>query len=490
MKQRHFGIFRRITIMVFTLTAALGALFILITYLAAMHFYQASTQLLNKDVAAHIAMFTSPFEDNGLNKQKADSVFQNAMVISPSAEVYFLDTTGMVMYFHASPKDIKRWHIPLGNIHRYIASGGKLYIKNDDPRDPDNERIFSAAVVNGKAGKLGYIYVIFGSSEYRNATQMLYKSHVGNLALEAFIFIIIISAGAGFLYVNNLQKRFTKMIRVLERFQNGDFEARLHISEKDEMGMVAQSFNKMADQLVYNIHRLTNSEQERKNLIVNISHDLRTPLSVARGYTETLLIKRESKEISEQEQTEYISLIISKIQQVENMVRQLFDLSKMESAAFEFQKEPFIFSEVLQELVKAFALSAAEKQIQIECMNCTDASWINADIRLMERVIQNLVVNAVSYTPKEGKIRIMLERTDEELVFTIDNEGPPLPDDLIRWLNASEENNTVKKPSKSTIGLSIVKRILYLHEYAFEVKKESGYGNRFSFHMMIYQFAD
>jgi signal transduction histidine kinase len=160
----------------------------------------------------------------------------------------------------------------------------------------------------------------------------------------------------------------------------------------------------------------------------------------------------------------------------------------MESAAFEFQKEPFIFSEVLQELVKAFALSAAEKQIQIECINCTDASWINADIRLMERVIQNLVVNAVSYTPKEGKIRIMLERTDEELVFIIENEGPPLPDDLIQWLNTPEENTTVKKPSKSTIGLSIVKRILYLHQYAFNVKKERGYGNRFSFHMMIYQF--
>jgi signal transduction histidine kinase len=172
---------------------------------------------------------------------------------------------------------------------------------------------------------------------------MLFKSHISNLAAEAFLFIIIVSASTGFLYVNHLQKRFNKMIHVLERFQGGDTAARLHVSEKDEMGLVAKSFNSMADQLVYNINRLTTSEQERKNLIVNISHDLRTPLSVARGYTETLLI---SKDISADEQAEYIKLIIAKIQQVENMVRKLFDLSKMESAAFEVYREPFIFSHI------------------------------------------------------------------------------------------------------------------------------------------------
>ncbi|MDQ3681661.1 MAG: hypothetical protein M3352_01145, partial [Bacteroidota bacterium] len=91
--------FRRITFLVFSLITVLGLLFILITYLATTHYHQASTQLLNREVAAHIAKFTSPFENDGINKQKADSVFHNAMVISPSAEVYFLDTTGKVMAY-------------------------------------------------------------------------------------------------------------------------------------------------------------------------------------------------------------------------------------------------------------------------------------------------------------------------------------------------------------------------------------------------------
>ncbi len=116
MKNRNFTIFRRFAIMIFGLTAVLSLLFIIITYLTTNYYHQASTQLLNKDVASHIAEFTSPFSESGINKQKADSVFKNAMVLSPNAEVYFLDTTGKVIAFHAPEKEIIEWMIPLAPI--------------------------------------------------------------------------------------------------------------------------------------------------------------------------------------------------------------------------------------------------------------------------------------------------------------------------------------------------------------------------------------
>jgi hypothetical protein len=93
MKTKTFSLFSRILLLVFTLITVLSITFMFIAYWAVIHFYQASTQLLNKDVAAHIARFTSPFDQDGLNRQKADSVFYQAMVISPSVDVYFLDTT-------------------------------------------------------------------------------------------------------------------------------------------------------------------------------------------------------------------------------------------------------------------------------------------------------------------------------------------------------------------------------------------------------------
>ena len=128
-----------------------------ITYFSTVNCHEASTQLLNKDVAAHIAKLTSPFTIKGIDKKKADSVFYDAMVLSPSAEVYFLDTVGKVIAYHADENDIKQWTLPLDNIKKLIASQGKEYIKSTDQRDPGNSKIFSAAEVYNGSQLLGYI---------------------------------------------------------------------------------------------------------------------------------------------------------------------------------------------------------------------------------------------------------------------------------------------------------------------------------------------
>src|SRR6267142_6226265 len=121
MKPLRMVRFPRTWLIVILLIALLGLLFTGITWFATTNFYETSTQLLNKDVAAHIARFTSPYGREGFDRRKADSVFYDAMVISPSAEVYFLDTTGRVIYFHGKPEEIKEWEVSLGPIERYLA---------------------------------------------------------------------------------------------------------------------------------------------------------------------------------------------------------------------------------------------------------------------------------------------------------------------------------------------------------------------------------
>jgi hypothetical protein len=183
MKAKNFSIFRRIIILVFVLITVLGVLFMGITYYATTHFHLASTQLLNKDVAAHIVKFASPYDGTEINKRRADSVFKNAMIISPSAEVYFLDPAGNVLDFYGPTKNIKLWKVSLKNIDKYIASKGQEYIKAPDPRDPSYPKIISAAEVRNGSKKYGYIYVILGSNEYRTVSDMLFSSHVSNLAI-------------------------------------------------------------------------------------------------------------------------------------------------------------------------------------------------------------------------------------------------------------------------------------------------------------------
>jgi signal transduction histidine kinase len=486
MQKRRLGIIRRISIMVFAIITGLCILFISITYLSTTNFHQASTQLLNKDVAAHIATFTSPFQNDSINTKKADSVFYNAMVLSPSAEVYFLDTSGKVIAYHAKKADIKQWNLPLTNLKKLIASKGEAYIKGPDPKDPGNDKIFSAAEVIGKSGNLGYIYVILASNK---SVSNLLSSYVGSFLVKVFFIIIALSILIAFLYLRRIERSFNDVMLVLDKFQNGDLEARFKTKEHNDLGEITQAFNKMADLLVYNINSLKKSEKERKNFITNISHDLRTPLSIARGYIETLMIKKSNNDLSISEQETYVHIILNKIQQMDEMVNQLFELSRIDAVEFKAAKEPFVLSEIVQEMVKNFQLIAKQKNIDLKCTQCQYHVWINADVSMMERVVQNLVQNAVNNTPENGVIQIALSIENEELILKIQNTGRPMPEDLLKWINNSKEENrlTADWSSTSGIGLLIVKKILQLHGSYLKAYTDNNTGNIFTFGMPIYK---
>lgn len=487
MKERQFGIFRRMVILVFSVITVLGILFIVITYLATTNYHQASTQLLNKDVAAHIAEFTSPFDKDGINKQKADSVFHDAMVLSPSAEVYFLDTAGKVIAFHAPQAEIRLWTIPLANINKYIATQGQEYMKAPDPKDPSHPKIFSAAEVYGKTKKLGYTYVILDSKSSENIMGTLLDSHISSLAIKVFIAIIVLSLIISIFYLMRIRKSFNRLIDVLQRFEGGDYTARFQVDEKDDLAPVTHAFNNMADLLAQNINNLTKSEWERKDFIAIISHDLRTPLAIARGYAETILITENEKKTREEQRREYMQLILQKIHQVETMVKQLFELSKIEAAEFKPRKEPFVLAEIVQEIINTFQLRAAEKNISLRCTQCQYHVWVAADVGMMERVVQNLVDNAIKNTPEGGTIQVSIVLDNQNLIFSVANTGSPLPEDLLQWINSFKENRGLlgKRPAKLGLGLLIVQKILLLHDSSLEAYIQEGSRNIFNFLMPV-----
>lgn len=475
MKPKSSTIFSRIILLIAGLITALGAVFVVITYIVATNYYESSTQLLNKDVAGHIAEFTAPFNAQGLNKRKADSVFHDAMVLSPNSEVYFLDTTGAVIDYYEKSKQpsIRLWNVSLDIVRRHIAAGNQDYIKGPDPRDPAKPKIFSAAEVRRGDKKLGYIYVILASSEARQVASMLLSNHVIILSIVTFSCIIVLSLLLSFLYVRRIQRRFNRVVDVLERFQQGDYDARFKIHRQDGLGPIKSAFNTMADMLVYHINRLTKSEADRKAFITGITHDLRNPLSVAGGYAETLLIKGADGGLTTSQSQEYTQLILQKLRQVEHLVEQLHELSAMESPAFSPHREPFMFSEVLNEIAHNFQPGADAKSITIDCERCEDDAYINADISMMERVIQNLMANAVSYSPEKSSIVAELSREGAMLVFSVKNKSPLLPARFLNWLSSNSADTVMDSfPEKPAIGLTIVKRILQLHDYRLSVTQQ------------------
>jgi len=488
MKTRKLTIFRRFAAVIVSLITILGLLFITITYLATTNYHQASTQLLNKDIAKHLAAFTTAFTPSGINKKIADSVFKNAMVLNPSAEVYFLDNNGKVIYYHALDQEIKQWTIDLKPLKKYIAADGTQYTKAINPKHPEQQQIFSAAAIGSKQNPQGFIYVVLGSNKSENITELLWGSHILKLAIQTFIVIILLSFLVSFLYIQRMRKNFQQMISVLERFEGGDYSARFDRNVQNELEPVTAAFNKMADLLAKTISKLTKAEQDRKNFIATISHDLRTPMSIARGYTETLLLNREKGDISAEDQEYYSRLIYSKMLQIENMVRQLFELSRMEAVEFEPHIEPFVLSEIVQEAINGSQLVAAENNVDLQCTQCLYHVWVNADISMMERVVQNLVDNALKNTLPGGQIQAAISVERDWVIFSIDNTAPPLPQDLLQWINLNTEGDALleRRPQKSGLGLVIVQKILHLHHTLLKASRQ-GHRNQFTFRLPVYR---
>ncbi|MBB3054327.1 HAMP domain-containing sensor histidine kinase [Mucilaginibacter gotjawali] len=483
MKTKSTGIFSRIGVFVFLVITTLGVLFVVVTYNATSDYFQASTQLLNKDVAANIARLSAPFSKDGIDHKKADSVFNSTMIISPNTEVYFLDTMGNVKYYYAPDSLIKERKVPVAQIEAYLSDHLHL-IKNADPRDPGNPKIFSAAPVSFQNQKIGYIYVILAGMEYRSVAEFVFKSQVGGWATKVFFIIILATVVFSLLYTSRLQKRFNHVIYVLDQFKVGNLNVRFNIEQKDEFFPIADAFNKMVAMLDENFTRLKLLESERKNFLANISHDLRTPLAVARGYTETLLIETTA---SREEQVSHLEMIQNKIMQVEKLVLQLFELSKMESVNFTPQKEPFVFSEILQEVIKGAEFQARKKNITIRCENCEDSSLIDADISMMERVVQNLLENAVKYTNENGYIKVVLSREPGKLIVLLENNGKLITGELLDWIKNSAADAAMHRPKQAGLGLALVKRILYLHGFDFNAGIADDNYNRFIISINSYQ---
>ncbi|RYU89600.1 GHKL domain-containing protein [Mucilaginibacter terrigena] len=283
------------------------------------------------------------------------------------------------------------------------------------------------------------------------------------------------------LYFKRLQKNFNSFICTIERFREGDYEARFDARVPNELHSIMLAFNSLADRLHRNIQELKQSEDERKDFIANISHDLRTPLSVAKGYTETLLLQGKLNP----QAIEHLQLVEHKIQVVENLVMQLFELSKLESVEFKAQREPFVIAEVMKEIVTSWVLPAEAKHIKLECLGCEGSYMIFADVSMLEKVIRNLMGNAVSYTPENGFIKVELHKKSTDLILQFSNSGPKVPADLIEWINRTDKGSGIlKRPARSGLGLAIVKRILELHDYEFAITTNRH--NQFTIRMKLY----
>ncbi len=215
----------------------------------------------------------------------------------------------------------------------------------------------------------------------------------------------------------------------------------------------------------------------RKELIANVSHDLRTPIAVMRGYVETLLMKINST--SSKDREKYLNIILNSTEKLSILIGQLFEFSKLESQQIQPQKEPFQINELLSSSLEEYQVLANRKGVQL-AMDCPENTpVVYADISLIERVIQNLMDNALKFTPEKGKIQVYVTGDDQKVEVSITDTGSGITEEQQTVIFDRHEKD--KNSNGAGLGLAIVKKIVELHEGVISVKSELGKGTQFIF---------
>jgi len=227
---------------------------------------------------------------------------------------------------------------------------------------------------------------------------------------------------------------------------------------------------------------LKQTDALRRELIANVSHDLRSPLASIRGYLETVIMKKDTLDPREHEK--YLNIILNNTVMLSQLVEELFELSKLDAKQIKPQLETFSLSELVQDVVLKYRPHADEAGIQLDSAMPSEALNIKADIGLIERALSNLIENAIKYTPEKGVVKVALTDADQAVRFVVSDTGAgiaeeDLPHVFDRYYRGKQ--NKTRKPGGTGLGLAISKKILQLHRSDIQVESQLNVGTRFMF---------
>jgi len=466
----------------------ISVVYIYIAAFTAEMYYQEASQRLNQELAQHIAEEHEFFTDGETNQEVLKNIFHNIMVINPNIEVYLLDTEGKILSYFAPNKEIVLDKVPLEPIEEFLEVGDSTFVMGVDPKNEHGEKTFSAAEVYEGNILRGYIYVILGGEDYEDAAQFVFGSYILRLGVRSMTITIIAAALLSLVAIGLITKNMRKIVSVVRRFKEGDLNARIKFKSKGELGEFAGSFNEMADTIVKNIDEIKTMDNLRRELVANVSHDLRTPLATIQGYIETILIKADT--LSEEERKKYMHTIFNSTERLKNLVSELFELSKLEARETKPKLEPFSLAELVQDIQQKNSLLAEEKNIKLEVKFPYDLPMVYADIGMMEKVIQNLLDNAIKFTQANGNVLIKLTPEKKEILVEIQDTGQGIhQDELLHIFDRYQRNqrSNQKENEGLGLGLAIVKRIMEVHELEIDVNSIPEKGTNFSFKIPIHK---
>lgn len=394
-----------------------------------------------------------------------------------SSSIFIFDTKGNVIYTSnqssASENDkistIPDRHIAIdttGIVDKILSSQNNRISYNLKVEKLKTELfVYGKIIPNTDA-----CFVIVASIDPIDATTTVVQSQLVYITIIALLIASIISVFLS----RRLSRPISKMNDTAKKLAVGNYEVVFEKAGYQEM-------DDLADTLNYATSELARTDKVKRELIANVSHDLRTPLTMIKAYSEMI---RDLSGDNKEKREEHLKVIIDETDRLTRLVNDMMDLSKIESGVSDIIKDVFNFSEVAKSMTNNFKSIYENENCKI-ILDCPDEIYANADRTKIEQVLYNLIGNAINHSGNDNKeIKIKVTTNLKRIkVQVIDNGEGIAKEDLAHiWDRYYKASKSFKRSSSgSGLGLSIVKNILTKHESDFGVYSTVGKGSTFWF---------
>lgn len=487
-------LFAKLSIALLVIVGGMGTAFFFIDRVNTQTYYDELSQNLNAPIAMYVTDQRQLITEGVADLESLRDLAGHAMVINPTAEIYLLDIDGNILGHNLPEETVLASSIDLAPVLTLVDGQARFPLYGDDPRNASKQKVFSAWPVSSEAGTEGYLYVVLGGEKYEVLASNIGDSYAARSSIFAIAAIALLTAIVGLLVFGLLTRRLKRLNTEMRRVTASDFvdepELANASSDGDEIDQLSSAFVDMSAQIRSQIYQLTENDRLRRELVSNISHDLRTPLTAMQGYIETLIIKSDS--MSAEDRERYLRIAQKHTVRLGTLIGDLFELSKLDAASVTPSVESFSLPELIQDIAQEFQIESERKNITLHVEVDEASQDTMGDIGLIQRVLENLVRNAIQFTPAGGEVTISISERKNSFAIAVSDSGPGIAEEDVprifdRFYRARDGEEA--RSDSSGLGLAIVKRILDLHDSRILVVSKINAGTRFEFELPICQQA-
>lgn len=391
------------------------------------------------------------------------------------SDVWLIGLNGVAIQLSGLPSDlgpkgenILQTETVAAYLRRALTGGKSFTLEGDfDTTFGGVPIVTVVAPLYARDGAVGAVFLHRKLDLVRADLQALYRGTNPAILVAVFVGLLL-----SYMTSMRITRPLSEMARAARRLADGDMSTRVHVYSTDEINELASAFNSMVEDL-------SRMEDVRRGFVANVSHELRSPITSIAGYLQGML----DGTIPENEYKRYMKVVLDETQRLSRLIRDLLDLSRIESGAFPLNVVDFELNELLRRVLIKFDGRLEEKNMKVELDFCEDPLRVRADIDRIEQVLSNLVDNALKYCGQYGSLKIETKSLGKKIECVVADDGAgiaqgDLPHVFERFYKADKAHTA---GLGTGLGLSIVKKIIEQHGESIMAQSREGEGAVFRF---------